>query len=159
MLTLALLFGACMPDRVEVGRDSTLDSPGGGTGMPELACPPENSQKDAVWPLDTFCETFGCPSTVDEAKVVLLNESGDCDAARHEVSTGCDDVQVESSASTASEVYLFRGDPQVLVGAAVSRDAAWGPCSALRYLGGVSPRACDMTSTCSFCGADATCPP
>jgi len=26
-LSLVLLFGACMPERVEVGRDSTLDPP------------------------------------------------------------------------------------------------------------------------------------
>lgn len=188
----ALAVGACMPDRVEVGRDSTLDVPaageagavgtgagssggnvgtafaagrggaggnGGSAGASEFACPPEPSLGDALWTLDTFCRAFGCPSSVDDAKVFLLNRFSDCSGSRAEVSEGCDTVEVGMSASNTREVYVFQGNPPALVGAGSERDAPFGPCNVVRYFGGVMPRACDAVTTCTFCGPEATCPP
>ena len=131
---------------------------GGTTGMP-FVCPPEGSHADTLWPLDNFCRTFGCPSSVDDAKVLLLNQHPDCSGLRADVSDGCGYVQVGMSGASTGDVYVFEGSPPALVGAGIHRDTPWGPCNGFRYVGGVMPAPCDATTLCTFCGPEATCPP
>lgn len=217
-LGVAAVLVACMPGRVEVGRDSTVDvftagepgaaaagaspaeanggasgadgaqsgaeaargpaaqggaageggtitggSPssgvGGSSGSAALLCPTPGTPDATLWPLDTFCRTFGCASSIEAAKVYLLSQYSDCSGLRAEVSDGCGRLLVSLSAGSSVGVYLFEGEPPALVGASIQRDVPFGPCNVDSYFGGVMPGACATATTCTFCGPEATCPP
>ncbi|HEV8548969.1 MAG TPA: hypothetical protein VGQ57_08075 [Polyangiaceae bacterium] len=135
---------------------------GGAAGMPAtttFSCPVDDASQEVLWPLDTFCQAFGCPNSPDDAVMRLLGASGGCTGVRSELRKGCDELQLSVSATSTGSMYLFAANPVSLVGAGINSDIPWGPCKVLRYYGGVPPQSCNASDSCSFCDSTAKCAP